>query len=157
MKTAIKGKTALLCGLLILGLTLVGAGSALGAGTALQGEADVIKAWLVGDTIEISRNSDLIETVKLDDLDIEIVDASELPEGQETLGLNIDMDKLSDGKGIYIGAAVETVKLDDLDIEIVEVSELSEEHKKLGLNIDMSKLVDNDGVYTVPLDFFDEE
>ena len=92
MKKEMKSKTALLCGLLVLGLTLVGVGSAFGAGAAFQGDADVVGAKLVNDTIEISRNDHVIEILTL-------------PEGKDGFSMEIVAD--SGGQLIYIGCLTE--------------------------------------------------
>ena len=89
MKKEMKSKTALLCGLLVLGLTLVGVGSAFGAGAAFRGNADMFGARLVNDTIEISRNDHVIEILTL-------------PDGREGFSMEI-----ADGGGIHIGYLTE--------------------------------------------------
>ena len=125
MKTAIKGKTALLFCLLIVGLTLVGIGNALGAGTAFKGEADVLEARLVDDDIVIFKNSYVVGSVKIDTLDMEIVDTLDIPGGipgqYEKVKLNIDMGQLSDGLRINMELSDDgTIHLGRLTEEEIE-------------------------------------
>jgi len=84
VENGMKGKMALLFGLVLLGLVLAGVGNGLGVGKAFRGKPDVLEASLVENKVVISRGGHVIETLTL-------------PEGKEGFSLEVS------DRGIHIG------------------------------------------------------